>query len=215
MSRSLWMKADRWLLCASAALRACAVGLSGVILALHLAAIGFTVWSIGLVVSLGLTGCAIGTALSTLVADRLGRRATLVILALLMALGGLALALTSQAAVAMVGACVGMVNGMGRDRGAGVTVEQAILPQTTTDSQRTTVFAWYNLLVDAGHAVGALLGGLPAFLRTHAGMPALASYHWTWGCYSFLCLLAGGFALRLSQAVELRGPSPVRRLSPS
>ena len=205
---------DRGLIFASAGLRATAVGLSGIILALYLAALGLNAGSIGLAVSLGLAGCAAGTAMVTYVADRMGRRATMVILALLMALGGLALAFAWHPSVIMASLLVGMVNGMGRDRGAGLTVEQAVLPRTAAESQRTAVFAWYNLVVDAGHALGALLGGLPALLRAHVGLSHAASYQWTWVGYSLLCGLAAVCAARLSKAVELRGPAPAARLSP-
>ncbi len=207
------MLTDRSLLYASAGLRATAVGLAGIILALHLVLLGFDAGAIGLAISLGLAGCAVGTLIVTAVADRVGRRATLGLLALLMAGGGAALALTTQAPFILVSALFGMLNGMGRDRGAGLTVEQAILPQTTTPGGRTAAFAWYNLAVDAGHAIGALLGGLPALLRARAGLPPLASYQWAWGVYSVLCLIAGLLALRFSRAVEFTGVAPVARLS--
>src|SRR5262249_2105174 len=64
----------------------------------------------------------------------------------------------------------GMVNGMGRDRGAALVLEQAVLPATTTDAERTRAFAWYNVLQDAGHAAGALLAALPAVLRRVASV---------------------------------------------
>ena len=209
------MTTDRFLIVGSAGLRATAVGLSGVILAIHLATLGLNAWRIGLAVSLGLAGCALGTFVVTYAADRRGRRAMLVILAGLMALGGLVLACFSAPTLVMVGVCLGMVNGMGRDRGAGLTVEQAILPTTTTDAKRTTMFAWYNVVVDAGHAIGSLLGSLPAFLRSHVGIHALGSYQWTWALYSVLCLMAAGLALGLSTSVELRGGAPPTRLSAS
>ena len=210
------MSTDRWLIYVSAGLRAVAVGLCGVILALYLASVGLSVSSIGLAISLGLAGCAMGTWVVTWTADRAGRRLTLVILAGLMALGGLVLALLPHPAVVMVSMFAGMINGMGRDRGAGLTLEQAILPKTTSDSRRTSVFAWYNLVIDAGHALGALLGGLPAFLRIHGALSASASYRWTWLLYSGICLIAGSLALRLSQEVELsERTTPTTSLSPS
>ena len=184
-------------------------------MALHLTHLQFTASSLGLAVSLGLAGCAAGTALVTFAADALGRRATLVTLAVLMALGGAALAWATRPALIMAGALLGMVNGMGRDRGAGLTVEQTILPQTVTPDSRTTAFAWYNLVVDAGHAVGSLLGGLPTLLRAHPGLTVLESYRWTWGVYSVLCLAAGVAALCLSPAVERRTSRRLRRLSPA
>lgn len=204
---------DRFLIVGSAGLRASAVGLSGVVLALHLAALGFNAAAVGLAVSLGLAGCAVSTFAVTYVADRWGRRVTLVTLALLMAAGGGVLAWTHHPHVIMVSLFVGMLNGMGRDRGAGLTVEQAMLPRTASEVQRTSVFAWYNVVVDAGHALGSLLGSVPALLR-EAGIPPLDSYRWTWGLYSGLCLLAGLCALRLSRAVELDGVQRAPPLSP-
>jgi MFS family permease len=206
---------DRLLVFSSTGLRATAVGLSGVVLALHLAALGFNAAAVGLAVSLGLAGCAVGTFAVTSIADQWGRRATLVTLALLMAVGGSVLVWVQHPPVIMLSVFVGMLNGMGRDRGAGLTVEQAVLPRTTSEANRTAVFAWYNVVVDAGHAVGSLLGGLPALLRTHAGMPVLDSYRWTWGAYSALCLLAALCALRLSQRVELKSRKVAPPISPS
>ena len=206
---------DRWLILSSAGLRAAAVGLSGILLTLHLTTLNFSAWSLGWAVSLGLAGCAIGTALVTCTADRVGRRATLIALAVLMACGGVALACLTRASLIMMSVLVGMVNGMGRDRGAGLTVEQALLPQTTVASERTVAFAWYNLVIDAGHAVGALLGAIPALLRAHTGVSMVASYQWTWGLYSLLCVASGCFAAALSSSVERYRAGAVRRLSPA
>jgi predicted MFS family arabinose efflux permease len=49
-----------------------------------------------------------------------------------------------------------MLNGMGRDRGPAGTLEQAILPETTDVAHRTWTLAWYNLVLDGGHAFGGL-----------------------------------------------------------
>src|SRR3989338_10429609 len=161
---------DRRLIYTASTLRSVAVGLTGVILSLYLSTIGASVWFIGLLISLGLAGLALGTFLVTRGAERWGRRRTLVVLSLLMALGGLVMAVTTQASLLALAAFLGMVNGMGQDRGAAMTVEQVILPRTAADSQRTNVFAWYNLLYDGGHALGELLGGLPALLGSAAGL---------------------------------------------
>jgi hypothetical protein len=57
-----------------------------------------------------------------------------------------------------------MVNAMGRDRGPALVVEQAMLPATAGEAERTRVFAWYHVLQDAGHALGGVLAGLPSVL---------------------------------------------------
>ena len=207
------MNVDRQLIFASAGLRATAVGISGVILAINLASLGLDVSSIGLAISLGLAGCAIGTFAVTYVADRWGRRTTLITITFLMGLGGVMLACSTQSTLIMMSMLVGMVNGMGRDRGAGLTVEQAILPKMATDKERTVVFAWYNLIVDLGHALGSLIGGLPALFRSHLGMSSFLSYQWTWGFYSLLCFSAGLLVFQLSRSVELGNSTPIIRLS--
>lgn len=207
---------NRLLIFASAGLRAIAVGLTGVILAMHLAAIGFHAAAIGLAVSLGLAGCAAGTLIVAYVSDHWGRRATAVGLAFLMGSGGLVFAFVQEPSFLILAAFFGMVNGMGRDRGAGVTVEQAMLPKTTTPAGRTSAFAWYNVTVDLGHSLGALLSGLPAFLRSRLGFQLLPSYQAAWIFYSLICFTGGILASRISKRVELDGQSkPSFRLSDS
>lgn len=205
--------ADRRLIYTASTLRSVAVGLTGVILSLYLSTIGASVWFIGLLISLGLAGLALGTFLITRGAERWGRRRTLVALSLLMALGGLVMAVTTQASLLALAAFLGMVNGMGQDRGAAMTVEQVILPRTAADSQRTNVFAWYNLLSDGGHALGALLGGLPALLRSVAGLDPLSSYRWTWLVYSMLSVVSAMLYARLSRDVERPAHEASRPLS--
>jgi len=204
---------DRRLIFASAVLRSAAVGLSGVILALHIARLGFNPQTIGATISLGLAGCAAGTWLVAYFADHKGRRASLAAVSLLMAAGGLAVAFLTQPGILMAGAFFGMVNGMGRDRGAGLTLDQAMLSQTANSEGRTTTFAWYNLIVDAGHAVGALLALLPAFIEKTTGSNELQSYRWTWIVYSVLCLAAAAMAAVLSKQVETRNAAPKQKFS--
>jgi predicted MFS family arabinose efflux permease len=89
----------------------------------------------------------------------------LVALSVLSAGGAAVFAASSSLNLLLVAAFLGMINGAGRDRGAALILDQAILPSTTSDQDRTRAFAWYNVLQDTGHAAGALLGGLPVLLR--------------------------------------------------
>lgn len=159
---------------AAAFLRATATGLVGVELALFLTRVGLDLSLVGVVLGTGLAGAAAAALLSTVFADRFGRRRTLGVLAMLGAGGAAAAALSSSAAALLAAAFFGMLNGMGRDRGASLIVEQAILPSTTTASERTQVLARYNVLQDAGHALGALAAALPSLLQGVAGDAAIA-----------------------------------------
>lgn len=205
---------DRRLIFASAFLRSTAVGLSGVILALHISRLGFNPFQIGATISLGLAGCAAGTWLVAYFADHRGRRASLAAVSILMSAGGLSAAFLTEPGIFMAGAFLGMINGMGRDRGAGLTLDQSILAQAQAPEKRTSAFAWYNLVVDAGHSIGALLALLPVFFQRELSTRELISYRWTWVIYSALCLAAAALAAGLSKKVEAPNAQPKKPLSP-
>lgn len=137
---------DRSLLYGAAFLRSLATGMIGVLVGVHLAKLGFEVEAIGAVVAAGLAGAALAALLVTLFGDRWGRRRFLIVLSLLTAAGGILFAFLSHPLPAAAAAFVGMINGMGRDRGGCLILDQAILPATVTDRRRTSTFAWYNVL---------------------------------------------------------------------
>ncbi len=194
---------DLFLIYAAAFLRALSVGLTGVVLGLYLARAGFSATAIGVVVAAGLAGSALATLLAGFRADRLGRRGTLVALSLLAALGGFTLPLAGSFPALLGLTFLGMVNGMGRDRGAASALEQAIIPEAVPGERRTWALAWYNIVLDAGHALGALAGALPLLLRAQLGMDLLASYHITFGIYGVLGLLCALLYAFLSPQIEV------------
>ncbi|MDX2168372.1 MAG: MFS transporter [Deltaproteobacteria bacterium] len=165
---------DRSILSVAAFLRALAVGMGGVLLGLSLAARGFAPAEIGVVVSAGLAGAALASLGVTLAAGRFAVRAMLIGLAVLGALGAVAVAYSPSTLLAALAALLGMVNGMGRDRSAAAVIEQAALPATVSDAERTGAFAWYTVAQDVGHALGALLAALPSWL-SHAGISDAAA----------------------------------------
>jgi hypothetical protein len=99
---------------------------------------------------------------------------------------------------------------MGRDRGAALLLEQAALPATTTDANRTRAFAWYNVLQDIGHALGSLLAGVVSWTQ-HLGYTEAAGRQAGFGIY--IALLAAGLPViaGLSRAVERGGATPFAR----
>lgn len=192
---------DRSLLYFSTFTRALATGMMGVLLGIYLAQVGLEVIRIGLIISAGLLGAATATLVVTLSGDRWGRRRALLLLTLLSMVGGIMAALFSEQLFLSMAAFLGMLNGMGRDRGASLVLEQAILPLTVTAQERTQVFAWYNLLQDVGHALGGLLAGIPALLRL-GGVEEEVSFRLTMLLYASLYLPVFGAYLRLSTLTE-------------
>ncbi len=202
---------DRRLLYANAFLRALATGLMGVLLGLYLAERGFPAAAIGLIIGSGLSGAVVSALVVTYLGDRFGRRRSLVILSLLAMAGGIGLMVTDHPATVCAVAFVGMVNGMGRDRGAALVLDHAILPSTAGARERTRAFAWYNVLQDIGHALGAVGAGLPAALQFGFDVPRDAGYALALGLYALFNLGAAAASLALSPAVEAAAGRPAAR----
>jgi len=195
--------ADQTRVFLAAFLRSLGVGMTGVLLVIYLGSIGWSIRSAGLLVTAGLAGAAVATLLSSLLADRLGRRRTLVVLGLLTAVGAAALASLRRPELLLLAAFFGMINGLGRDRGPSYALEQALLPETTTPERRTFVLAWYGLTLDLGLALGSLLAGVPVFLRGRWGWPRESAYQAAWILSAALALLAAMISATLSSRVEL------------
>jgi len=169
---------DGWLLFATCGVRSLAYGFLSVILGLYLAAIGLDVVTIGIVFTAALAGGAVMTVFLTTIADRYGRRRILMIGAALMALAGTAFTLTDSWILLTLAAVLGTISPSGKEVGPFLSVEQAILPQTTSDDQRTSIFAAYNLVGSMAGALGALAVALPTLF----GITPLAGYRFLiWG----------------------------------
>lgn len=188
-------------------LRSFGVGLMGVILGIYLFRIGLSSVAIGFIIAAGLAGSASATVLMTIAADRVGRKRFLVLLSLLSAVGGLALALSPSMPLLAIMVFVGMLNGTGTDRSAAFALDQAIVPGLVSDVRRTWNLAWYNVLLDGGGSLGALSAGLPLLLQRQLSLPVLSSYRIMFYGYSGLCLAVATLYLFLSPAVEIGLPT--------
>lgn len=195
---------------AASFLRAVATGFVAIVLGLYLARLNFAPGAIGGVVSAGLAGSAIASALA-IFGDRFGRGRYLLILTLMSAVGAALLASVRAPAFAFPAAFIGMINGMGRDRGPFAIVDQTLVADLASDRDRTGAFARYHVLQDAGHALGALLAGLPVWFAGWAKQPDITSYRWAMGLYIGLILLMG--ALYTAVPAASREDRSPRRLA--
>src|SRR4030095_16907812 len=152
-------------------------GFLSVVLVLYLAELGFSGGQIGVLFALTLAGDSTVSLLITSRADRVGRRTMLLLGAALMALAGVAFALTGNFALLTVAAVVGVISPGGNEVGPFLAIEQASLSHLVDDGpRRTSVFAWYNLAGSLAGAVGALGSGGLVQLMQDAGSSPLASY---------------------------------------
>jgi|tagenome__1003787_1003787.scaffolds.fasta_scaffold20880888_2 MFS family permease len=167
---------DGRLLFATRIVRMAAYGSLSVVLVIYLAEIGFTEPQIGLLLSLTLLGDVAISILITSVTDRIGRRPMLMLGAGLMVVAGIIFALTRNPVLLTLAAVIGTISPSGAEVGPFLAIEQATLPQTTTERQRTQVFAWYNLAGSFATASGALVAGLVVTTLQRAHVAPLISY---------------------------------------
>ncbi len=194
------------LIYAAAFVRAWGIGLLGVVLGVYLFRVGLSATRIGIVLATGLAGMTLSTAFVSLRGDGIGRRRLLVSLAVVGCLGGVGLAVLPSFGPLLVVAFVGMLNGMGTDRSATFALEQAIIPGLVVDRSRTWALSWYNALLDAGAALGALAGGLPLALQSWRSIDLASAYKHVFLGYAVVQLVTAGLYAQLSPDIEVRGP---------
>jgi MFS family permease len=163
---------DGWLLFTTCGVRSLAYGFLSVILGLYLDSIGLSTTAIGWIFTAALAGGAVMTIIITAIADSFGRKFLLIAGALLMALAGWVFAVSDNPILLAIAAIFGTISPSGKEVGPFLSLEQAILPQTTSDQNRTAVFSAYNLVGSFAGALGALAVSVPSFFS----LTALAGY---------------------------------------
>lgn len=193
---------DGWPIFVTCGVRGFAFGFLSVCLGLLLAADGLGVATIGIIFAAALAGGAGMTVAFTSIADRVGRRRCLMAASALMAAAGAVYALSASPIVLGIAALFGTISPSGKDVGPFLSIEQAILPQTTSDENRTSVFAAYNVVGSFAGALGALSVGVPSLL----GLPRLEGYRalaWAYVAGALVVLL---LYARLKSGVEPMHP---------
>jgi MFS family permease len=191
---------DGRLLFATCAVRSFAYGFLSVVLGLYLDASGLDNAAIGWIFTAALAGGAVMTVVLTAFADRFGRRSLLMLGAGLMALAGATFAITNSPVLLMMAAIFGTISPSGKEVGPFLSIEQAILPQTTEDQNRTTIFSAYNLVGSLFGALGALAVGLPSLFS----LPAISGYRMLIWSYVLCAIVMMMLFAWLSALVETK-----------
>lgn len=206
------MSRDINLLFSTRIVRLFCYGFLSVILALYLSEAGLSEGQIGLLFTLTLAGDALITLWLTTSADRLGRKRTLLLGALLMAGAGIAFVLTRNVALLILAAIIGVISPSGNEIGPFLSVEQASLTQLIPNTKRTQFLAWYALAGSLATAAGALTSGWLAQVLQEAGWSALEAYRvvligYALGGFLLLLLflnLTGSIEVEATQRMEKR-----------
>lgn len=196
-------------------IRAFGDGVVSVVLASYLAAVGLSDARIGVVVAATLLGSAALTLTVGLRGHRVGRRRLLQLVSLLLVLTGLGFAVATSFWPLLIVAFVGTLNPSGGDVSVFLPTEQALLPGTAPDAQRTALFARYSLVGALVAAVGALSAGVPEWIGDRVGVSTETSLRWTFVLYAALGVVVLVRYRTLSPAIEPAATAPPSALGPS
>jgi MFS family permease len=153
------MRSDWALLLAARGLRAFGFGFAAVLVGLHLEQAGLSPVLIGLTVGLGLASASLTGLGAVVFAVRFGRRATLAVTGLLMAVTGLDLALATQPSLLVLAGVTGMLGAGNLDLGPFAPIEQTAVAEVATPQQRNMAFGRYALIGGLFNAGGGLAAG--------------------------------------------------------
>jgi MFS family permease len=205
-----WLRPDGRKLLAARALRTFGYGYLAVVLGLYLQQLGLSPFQVGIVLTAAVAGSAVMNVLWTLLADRFGRRRTVVTTSVLMIAGGLVFAVADQLWLLVLGAITGTISASSAEVGPFVTVEQAILPQTVPDQRRTWLFSIYDTVGNLAGAAGALFTGAVG-LFARLGLAGAGVYRPLFVIYAGIGLLNLLLYLGLSDGVEAARVEGARR----
>ena len=210
-----WVSPDGRLILAARGIRTFAYGFQSVLLGIYLRQVGFAPWQVGAVLTATLLGSAALTALFTGTADRYGRRRMLEISAAFMAASGAAFAFSTSYPLLILASLTGTVGATSGEVGPFLSLEQAILPQTTDAGRRTRLFSFYNLVGAVSGSVGALAASTPALLQRTLGMGAQDAFRAMFLTYAACAVIALWLFTRLSHGVEVASGAPTPGLGRS
>ncbi|HEX9269608.1 MAG TPA: MFS transporter [Candidatus Limnocylindria bacterium] len=210
MSLLAWLSPDGKKLLLTRVLRTFAYGYLAVVLGLYLDQLGMTPIQVGLTFTAAIGGSALMTVFWSLIADRYGRRKTVATMAILMAVGGILFAVTSEFWVLVLGAFTGTISATSSEVGVFQTVEQAILPQTAPNERRTWLFSIYNMAANFAGALGSLAAASVGFFAAQ-GLHGADVYRPLFVLYALVGLVNFAIFVTLSDRVELAKVEGERR----
>ena len=201
------------------ALRAFGDGLVSVAFAPILLLAGLSNTQIGAVITATLVGSAALTLAVGLRGHRITRRRLLRWAAYLMIGTGIGFVITTGSVrwfwPLMLVAFLGTLNPSAADVSVFLPTEQALLPQTVADADRTALFARYALAGSFLGALGALAAGVPELLANHHVVSKATALRGTFAVYGLLGLVILTRYARLSPAIEPAAGHAPTPLGPS
>lgn len=200
-----WVSRDGKLILGARVVRTFSYGFVSVILAIYLNLLGFNEILIGVVLTATLVNSIIFNLISSVYADKIGRRKFLILYAVLMVISAVIFFLTNNYVALIVAAVIGTINVTGSEVGAFLSLEQAILPQTVNDEKkRTSIFSIYNMVGTFAMSGGVLLSGLPHVFSQQFGLDQINAIKLLFLAYAACAIGALAIYLVLSPEIEIK-----------
>jgi MFS family permease len=211
----LWQASfDVHLLIVMRFVRLLAFGQASLILVLFFKSLGINERQTGIFMAATLVGDVVISFVLTLYADRLGRRATLLWGAGMMAVAGTVFAVSSNYYVLLAAAVIGVISPSGGEIGPFRAIEESALAHLVTFESRADIFAWYTLLSSFGAALGSMSGGsLVQISERHFGYSDQDAYRMVFWSYTVLGVVKCISTVLLSKDIELES-EPAQRATP-
>jgi MFS family permease len=159
-----WIDRDGKTIFLEKTVRTVPYGFLGVLFGVYLAQLGFNAFEIGIVLTFTVLSSAFYTFIVSFIADRIGRRRTLIFFALTDFAAGSALFLSNAWWAPVFAGIVGNMTVGAGEVGPFLSLEQAILPRTCNAQRRTLAFSVYNLVGYGASSFGALFAGIPQYV---------------------------------------------------
>ncbi|MGH9922247.1 MAG: MFS transporter [Nitrososphaerales archaeon] len=200
----VWLNRDGKLLLAANIARMFGFGFVSIILAIYLKSAGYDALFTGIIITATLVSSSFFTFFASLYADRIGRRKILMLFSGLMVIAGLIFALTTDYYLLLLAALIGLINATGVNFGPFISIEQAILPQTSSDKKRNYTFALYQTTGTFAMAAGTLLAKIPEILQQQYGFDVISSFKPLFFVYMLIGLATIAIYYSLSRLSEVQ-----------
>lgn len=154
--------------------------------------------------TLTLLGDVVISLMLTLVADKLGRRRTLLLGSIMMSFSGVVFALTGNYYLLLIAAIVGVISPSGSEIGPFRAVEESTLAHLVEATKHSDIFAWYVVLAALGTSAGLLVSGwIVEHFRSLDGWTNVDAYRTIFWMYAGIGIVKALLTLLLSRECEV------------
>lgn len=185
----------------SMATRRVVMGGMMVIRSLYLYAIGFDLFTIGLLSTVATIVGAARSGLVGLLADKYGRKLFIILGGLFSTLRFAIYAFSMDFGMLIIAQGVGA---FGEGAGAGQPAMTGLIADNSSSEDRTKVFSVYAITNAIASTIGSLLAGLPVGFQGWFGMEQIQSYQWFFLIGAAFSILSTILVIPLKEKAEIR-----------